>query len=109
LHQRGDVPRRLTGDNITYIYWQESASNSVYNALQTTYRIDNWHGLTTVFNYTWSHSIDTASDGEDYVPNAAPPTNSTEPRLNRGDSNFDTRRHLTWNFIYRFPNRTGGT
>jgi Carboxypeptidase regulatory-like domain/TonB dependent receptor len=103
----GDVPRRLTGDNFSYIYWQESASNSVYNALQTTYRIDNWHGLTTAFNYTWSHSIDTASDGEDYVPNAAQPTNSTEPQLNRGDSNFDIRRRLTWNFIYQFPNRTG--
>jgi hypothetical protein len=103
----GDVPRRLTGDSFSYIYWQESAANSVYNALQTTYRIDNWHGVTTAFNYTWSHSIDTASDGEDYVPNAAQPTDSTEPQLNRGDSNFDIRRRLTWNFSYEFPNRTG--
>jgi hypothetical protein len=101
------VPRRLTGNNFSYIYWQESAANSVYNALQASYRIDNWHGLTTAFNYTWSHSIDTASDGEDYVPNAAQPTDSTEPQLNRGDSNFDIRRRLTWNFIYQFPNRAG--
>ena len=30
-------------------------------------------------NYTWSHSIDTASDGQDYVPNAAQPDDSLEP------------------------------
>jgi hypothetical protein len=105
--QDGDVPRRLTGDNFSYIYWQESAAKSDYNSLQTTYRIDNWHGFTTSFSFTWSHSIDTASDGEDYVPNAAQPTDSTEPQLNRGNSNFDIRRRVTWNFIYQFPDRKG--
>jgi Carboxypeptidase regulatory-like domain/TonB dependent receptor/TonB-dependent Receptor Plug Domain len=103
----GDVPRRLTGNNFSYIYWQESAAKSGYNALQTTYRIDDWHGLSTGLNFTWSHSIDTASDGEDYVPNAAQPTDSTQPYLNRGNSNFDIRRRFSWNFTYIFPNRKG--
>ena len=101
------MPRRLTGTIITYIYWEESAANSNYNALQTTLRIDNWHGLTTGLSYTWSHSIDTASDGEDYVPNAAQPTDSTNPASNRGNSNFDIRKRLSWNFMYEFPNRKG--
>ncbi|MGB2678787.1 MAG: TonB-dependent receptor [Candidatus Acidiferrum sp.] len=101
------VPRRLTGNNISYIYWEQSAANSNYNALQTTLRIDNWHGLTTGLSYTWSHSIDTASDGEDYVPNAAQPTDSTNPAGNRGNSNFDIRNRLSWNFMYAFPNRKG--
>jgi Carboxypeptidase regulatory-like domain/TonB dependent receptor len=103
----GDVPRRLTGDNFSYIYWEESAAKSNYNSLQTTYRIEDWHGFTSAFNYTWSHSIDTASDGEDYVPNAAQPTDSTQPQLNRGNSNFDVRNRVTWNFIYQFPNQKG--
>ena len=103
----GSVPRRLTGSNFSYIYWQESAANSNYNALQTTLSVNDWHGLTTSFNYTWSHSIDTASDGEDYVPNAAQPTDATQPQLNRGNSNFDIRNRITWNFIYQFPNRKG--
>jgi outer membrane receptor protein involved in Fe transport len=103
----GDVPRRLTGNNFSYIYWQESAAKSGYNALQTSYRIDNWHGLTTGLNFTWSHSIDTASDGEDYVPNAAQPTDSTQPQLNRGNSNFDIRRRFSWNFTYILPDRKG--
>ncbi len=103
-----NVPRRLTGtSSYNYIYWQESAASSNYNALQSTFRIDNWHGLTSSFNYTWSHSIDTASDGEDYVPNAAQPSDSTQPQLNRGNSNFDVRNRFTWNFIYQFPNQKG--
>jgi outer membrane receptor protein involved in Fe transport len=93
--------------NRNYIYWQESAAKSTYNSLQTSLRIDNWHGLTSGLNFTWSHSIDTASDGEDYVPNAAQPTDSTNLASNRGNSNFDIRKRLTWNFIYEFPNRKG--
>lgn len=100
------VPRRLN-NNLTYIYWEESAANSNYNALQTSLRIDNWHGLTTGLNFTWSHSIDTASDGEDYVPNAAQPTDSTNAAANRANSNFDIRKRLSWNFIYQLPNRKG--
>jgi|HubBroStandDraft_6_1064221.scaffolds.fasta_scaffold00179_13 hypothetical protein len=93
--------------NRNYIYWEESAANSNYNALQVSYRVDNWHGLTTSLNYTWSHSIDDASDGEDYVPNAAQPTDSNNLSGNRGNSNFDVRNRLTWNFVYELPNRHG--
>jgi hypothetical protein len=103
----GDVPRRLTGSNFSYIYWEQSAASSSYNALQTSFRINDWHGLTSSLNFTWSHSIDDASDGEDYVPNAAQPTDSTNPKSNFGNSNFDVRKRLTWNFIYQFPNRHG--
>jgi hypothetical protein len=103
----GSVPRSITGNNFSYIYWQESAAKSNYNALQTSYRVDDWHGLSTGLNFTWSHSIDTASDGEDYVPNAAQPTDSNNLYLNKGNSNFDIRRRLSWNFTYLLPSRQG--
>lgn len=91
-----------------YMNYEEGSANSVYNALQTSWRIDGWHGITSTLNYTWSHSIDDASDGEDFVPNAAQPNDSQSPiRFNRGNSNFDVRNRLTWNFIYAFPNTTG--
>lgn len=86
-----------------YIYWMEAASSSNYNSLQASWHLDNWHGLTTSVNYTWSHSIDNASDGEDYVPNAAQPTDSTSIASNRGNSNFDIRNRFTWNFVYQIP------
>jgi Carboxypeptidase regulatory-like domain/TonB dependent receptor/TonB-dependent Receptor Plug Domain len=88
-----------------YFNYQEASANSNYHALQTSLRINQWHGLTSSINYSWSHSLDDASDGEDYVPNASQPNDSTAPlRFNRGNSNFDVRNRFTWNFIYELPN-----
>ncbi len=101
------VPRALNPAFFAIDY-EESSANSNYNSLQTSYRITDWHGVTSTLNYTWSHSIDDASDGEDYVPNASQPDNSSAPiGSNRGNSNFDVRNRLAWNFIYQFPNRKG--
>jgi hypothetical protein len=70
--------------------------------------VNNWHGIISTLNYTWSHSIDDASDGEDFVPNASQPNDSSAPiRMNRGNSNFDIRNRLTWNFIYELPKMNG--
>jgi Carboxypeptidase regulatory-like domain/TonB dependent receptor len=102
------VPRRLSASPFFYINYQESSANSNYNAMQTSLRLTDWHGFTSTVNYTWSHSIDDASDGEDYVPNASQPNDSTAPiGSNRGNSNFDVRNRFTWNFVYQFPNRKG--
>ncbi|HEV2990922.1 MAG TPA: carboxypeptidase regulatory-like domain-containing protein [Candidatus Angelobacter sp.] len=81
----------------------QTSSSSNYNALQASLRIRNWHNFTSVVNYTWSHSIDNASDGLDYVPNAAQPDNSFRPDLEKASSNFDQRQHLTWLFSYQLP------
>jgi hypothetical protein len=103
----GCVPRALT-QQFFFINWDESSANSNYNSLQTSFRINDWHGLTSTVNYVWSHSIDDASDGEDFVPNSAQPDNSQAPiKLNRGNSNFDVRNRFTWNFIYEFPKLKG--
>jgi len=104
----GSVPRFVGGPLDVFVNWQESSANSVYHALQMSLRINEWRGLTSTLNYVWSHSIDDASDGEDFVPNAAQPNDSRAPiRFNRGNSNFDVRHRLTWNYIYEFPNRKG--
>lgn len=100
------VPRRLN-DTFFYINWQETSANSNYNALQVSWKITDWHGLNSTVNYAWSHSIDDASDGEDFVANAAQPNDSNQPKLEKGNSNFDVRHRVTWNFIYQFPNRKG--
>ena len=55
-------------------------------------------------NYTWSHSIDDASDGQDYVANATQPDNSYCPRCERGNSNFDVRQRFVATFSYELPN-----
>jgi hypothetical protein len=66
-------------------------------------RFRDWHRLSSSVNYTWSHSIDNASDGQDYVPNATQPDNSFAPDRERASSNFDMRHHLSWTFTYQLP------
>ncbi|HEU5401862.1 MAG TPA: hypothetical protein VFU86_10925, partial [Terriglobales bacterium] len=86
-----------------YINQFESSAASNYNSLQTSFKIRNWHGLTSTLNYTWGHSIDDASDGQDYVPNAAQPDDSFNPRAERANSNFDTRNRVQWFWNYDLP------
>jgi hypothetical protein len=81
----------------------ETEATSNYNSLQISLSQRNWHGLNTQIAYTWSHSIDTASDGQDFVPNAAQPNDSTNPGGNKGPSNFDTRNRFVLSAFYDIP------
>jgi outer membrane receptor protein involved in Fe transport len=89
--------------NFTYVNKFESTAASNYNSLQVALNFRNFHRFTSTTNYTWSHSIDNASDGQDYIPNASQPDDSRDPDRERASSNFDTRHRLTWNFGYEFP------
>jgi hypothetical protein len=86
-----------------YIMQEEASAKSNYNSLQASFRISGWHGVTSITNYVWSRSIDTASDGEDFEPNAAQPNDSTRPHLEHGPSNFDVPQRFTWIFGYQLP------
>jgi len=86
-----------------YINQFESTASSDYKSVQASLQFRNWHRLTSTLNYTWSHSRDNASDGQDYVPNATQPDNSFAPQRERANSNFDMRHHLTWTFNYELP------
>ena len=99
------VPR-VYGNNpygAFYIMQEQTTSKSNYNALQASLRVNGWKGITSIVNYAWSHSLDTASDGEDIEPQASQPYDSTRPQLEYGNSNFDIRNRFTWIFGYQFP------
>ncbi len=87
-----------------YINQFESTATSSYNALQVTFNVRSWHRFDSVVNYTWGHSLDNASDGQDFVAQATQPDNSFNPKAERGNSNFDTRNRFNWRFHYDFPN-----
>jgi hypothetical protein len=101
-----NVPRPF--GNFFYVNQEESTASSTYHALQTSLRMNNWRGFTSAVNFAWSHSIDNASDSEDFIPNAAQPNNSLAAQLERGNSNFDIRRRFSWNFGYDLPKFGGG-
>jgi hypothetical protein len=91
-----------------YVMQENSSGYSNYNALQTSFRVNGWHGITSVVNYVWSRSMDNSSDGEDFEPNAAQPNNSTQPNLEYGPSNFNITNRFTWVFAYDLPKMGGG-
>ena len=96
-----------TYPNFFYLNQEKSSASSSYNALQASLHTNNWHGLSSQANFVYSHSIDDASDLEDFEPNQAQPQNSTNPAGDRGNSSFDIRRRFTWNFTYQFPKMGG--
>jgi hypothetical protein len=100
------VPRTVA-PNFFYLNREQSSANSNYHSLQASLHTNNWHGLTSQANFVWSHSIDDASDLEDFEPNESQPTNSTNPAGDRGNSSFDIRRRFTLNFTYQFPKMSG--
>jgi hypothetical protein len=48
--------------NFTNVIKYANTAQSNYNGLQTELRIANWHGLTATGSYTYSHTIDNASE-----------------------------------------------
>lgn len=91
-----------------YVLQENSSGKSNYNSLQTSFRINSWHGVTSIVNYVWSRSMDNSSDGEDFEPNAAQPNDSTRPNLEYGPSNFNVPHRFSWIFGYDLPHFHGG-
>jgi hypothetical protein len=76
----------------------QNVADSSYHAFQATLR--RAHGpLTAGVSYTYSHSLDDASDRSDPVL-----VDSYNLRGNRASSNFDQRHLLNFNYVYQLPN-----
>jgi hypothetical protein len=74
-----------------------NAASSVYNSLQAT--MHHIHGpLDLAVSYTYSHSIDSASDrfSSTFV-------DSYDLAANRASSDFDQREMLTVSYVYKLP------
>jgi hypothetical protein len=75
-----------------------SAGTSNYNSLQSTFRVREWHGLTSQFAYTWSHSLDQVSEYRGVVLGDA-----FNRRLQYGASDYDTRHSFATSLTYLVP------
>jgi hypothetical protein len=77
----------------------QNVANSTYHAFQATLR-QTTGSLTTGISYSYSHSIDEASDRSDPVL-----VDSYNLRANRASSNFDQRHLLNVSYVYQLPLR----
>jgi Carboxypeptidase regulatory-like domain len=89
------------------LYALSSIGTSDYHAGQFTLRHPSSHGFQLDVSYTWSHSIDIGSDAERSggwaTGSFSDILNTWKPRLNRGNSDFDTRHLLTVDGVYQLP------
>jgi|GEM_PF-116872 len=92
INQNNDFP------NFGNILQMNSTGTSNYNSLQTTFKLRDWHGLTSTYAYTWSHSLDIISEYRATVLDDA-----FNPKRDYGNSDFDTRHSFTASYVYQVP------
>jgi hypothetical protein len=82
----------------------KSIAKSYYNGLQVKVTQRFSHSVQIQGAYTWSHSMDNASDPLDAAQgNRTLPRNSFRLNAEYGDSDFDVRQRASINFVYQ-PN-----
>ncbi len=85
----------------SFINYLETSASSNYNALQTTFKQRLARGLNLYAAYTWSKSIDDASNGiYSGTRGVSYPQDGYNLRAERAVSSFDLRHRLTVNFTY---------
>ena len=84
-----------------------SAFDSAYHSLQAQFRCRFRGGLTGLFAYTWSKSIDNASNFFPSSGDANFPQDSNNVAAERGRSSFDTPHRFVGSFAYQLPFGTG--
>jgi hypothetical protein len=82
-----------------------TGANSHYNGLQLTAEKRLSHGLQVQINYTWSHCIDTVSNGGFLQFSSAGILSPIPGDLahDRGPCDYDVRDNLTANYAYQLP------
>jgi carboxypeptidase family protein len=87
----------------------ESRANSNYHSLQARFQQRLSQGLAALVSYTWSKSIDDASNFFTSAGDPNFPQNSYDPGAERGRSNFDVRHRLSASYSYDLPLGKGRT
>jgi carboxypeptidase family protein/TonB-dependent receptor-like protein len=91
-------PLNATYPNVGNVLQLNTIGTSNYNSLQSVFRVRSWHGLTSQVAYTWSHALDEISEYRGAILD-----DYTNPKLDYGNSDFDTRNLFTIDFTYDVP------
>jgi hypothetical protein len=87
-----------------------TGANSHYDGLQTTAEKRLGHGLQLQTNYTWSHCIDTVSNGGFLSFSSAGILSPLPGDLarDRGPCDYDVRHNFTASYVYQLPAKVRG-
>jgi len=92
---------------LSNIFQMANVYRSNYNGLQVTLNTRNFHGLSMVAGYTWSHSLDDVGANWDFGYGSGLPQNAYNPGAEYGNSDFDVRNRFTASLTYALPGRKG--
>jgi len=89
------------------IFQMGNVYRSNYNGLQVTMNARNFHGLSMVAGYTYSHASDDVGANWDFGYGSGLPQNSYNLAAEYANSDFDIRHRLTLSLTYQIPGRSG--
>jgi hypothetical protein len=99
-----DLNQDKTNSTYSTIDILSAGTSSTYHALQFNTRFNNWRRFSGFSAYTFSKSLDGASDAIDFNgATVAFPQNSDNLRAEKGPSSFDTRHRFTSALNYQVP------
>jgi hypothetical protein len=88
---------------LAQIYQMGNIYGSNYNALQITGTARNYHGLSFVAGYTFSHGLDNVGANWDFGYGLGLPQNSLHATRDYASSDFDMRNRFTLSVTYAVP------
>jgi carboxypeptidase family protein len=92
---------------LSFIYQMENIYRSNYDGLQATLTTRNYHGLSLVAGYTYSHSLDDVGANWDFGAGLGLPSDSAHPQNEYASSDFDIRHRFTLSTTYNVPGKQG--
>jgi len=92
---------------LSNIFQMGNVYRSNYNGLQATLNSRNFHGLSMVAGYTYSHSLDDVAANWAFGYGAGLPQDSSHLGREYANSDFDVRHRLTVSLTYALPGKKG--
>jgi len=92
---------------LSNIFQMGNVYKSNYNGLQATLTARNFHGLSMVAGYTYSHALDDVGANWDFGAGVGLPQDSSNLGGEYANSDFDVRHRLTVSLTYAIPGRKG--
>ena len=89
------------------IFQMGNVYKSNYNGLQVTLNARDYHGLSMVAGYTYSHASDDVGANWDFGYGSGLPQNAYNVGAEYANSDFDIRHRLTLSLTYAIPSRKG--
>jgi hypothetical protein len=92
---------------LSNIFQMGNVYRSNYDGLQVTLNSRDFHGLSMVAGYTWSHSLDDLGANWDFGYGDGLPQNSYNLNGEYANSDFDVRQRFTLSLTYAIPGKKG--